>query len=223
LNGDNSNSVKIERKVSARIPTAAGEFQLFLYTSDRDDKEQLALVMGDVQGKTNVLVRVHSECFTGDVLCSLRCDCGEQLDRAIQMIAQKGEGVLIYLRQEGRGIGLLDKLRAYNLQDQGYDTVEANLVLGHQADEREYSLAARILDDLEVASVELLTNNPLKIEHLNGSGISVARRVPLEATVTADNAIYLFTKVQRMNHILHLEPQTEMEETNGNGSKNGAH
>lgn len=215
-------AVKIERKVSARIPTAAGEFQLFLYTSDRDDKEQLALVMGNVRGKANVLVRVHSECFTGDVLGSLRCDCGEQLNRAIQLIAQKGEGALIYLRQEGRGIGLLDKLRAYNLQDQGYDTVEANLALGHQADEREYSLAARILDDLEVASVELLTNNPLKIEHLVGAGMPVTRRVPLEATVTADNAIYLFTKVQRMNHLLQLGSQAEMEGVNGNGGKNGA-
>jgi len=216
-------SVKIERKVNARIPTTAGEFQLYLYTSDQDDKEQLALVLGDVKGKTNVLVRVHSECFTGDVLGSLRCDCGEQLNRAIQMIAHKGEGVLIYLRQEGRGIGLLDKLRAYNLQDQGYDTVEANLALGHQADEREYSLAARILDDLEVASVELLTNNPLKIKHLKGLGVPVAKRVPLEATVTADNAIYLVTKVQRMNHLLHLAAPIEVKKTNGNGSKNGAH
>jgi GTP cyclohydrolase II len=139
------------------------------------------------------------------------------------MIAKKGEGVLIYLRQEGRGIGLLDKLRAYNLQDQGYDTVEANLALGHQADEREYSLAARILEDLEVASVELLTNNPVKIQHLKGSGIPVTRRVPLEATVTADNADYLFTKAQRMNHILHLGSEIEREKANGNGSKNGAH
>jgi GTP cyclohydrolase II len=215
--------VKIERKVNARIPTAAGEFQLFLYTSDRDNKEQLALVLGSVEGKENVLVRVHSECFTGDVLGSLRCDCGEQLERAIQIIAKKGEGVLIYLRQEGRGIGLLDKLRAYNLQDQGYDTVEANLALGHQADEREYSLAARILDDLGVSSVELLTNNPLKIQHLRSLGIPVSRRVPLEATVTADNAIYLVTKAQRMNHILHLGALAALEKPNGNGSKNGAH
>jgi GTP cyclohydrolase II len=223
LDQENNGTAKIERKVNARIPTEEGEFQLYLYTSDRDNKEQLALVLGDVQRKKNVLVRVHSECFTGDVLGSLRCDCGEQLERAIQMIAKKGEGVLIYLRQEGRGIGLLDKLRAYNLQDQGYDTVEANLALGHQADEREYSLAARILEDLEVASVELLTNNPVKIQHLKGSGIPVTRRVPLEATVTADNADYLFTKAQRMNHILHLGSEIEREKANGNGSKNGAH
>jgi GTP cyclohydrolase II len=220
---DKKDSVKVERKVSTRIPTAAGEFQLYLYTSNRDDKEHLALVLGDVQGKANVLVRVHSECFTGDVLGSLRCDCGEQLDRAIQMIANKGEGVLIYLRQEGRGIGLLDKLRAYNLQDQGYDTVDANLVLGHQADEREYSLAARILEDLAIVSVELLTNNPLKIQHLNRSGIPVNRRVPLEATVTADNADYLSTKAHRMNHLLHLGRLAELKQSNGNGSKNGAH
>jgi GTP cyclohydrolase II len=215
--------MKIDRKVNARIPTAAGEFQLFLYTSDQDDKEQLALVLGDVRDKGNVLVRVHSECFTGDVLGSKRCDCGEQLSQSIQAIAQKGEGILIYLRQEGRGIGLLNKLKAYNLQDIGYDTVDANLALGHQADGREYSLAAQILADLRVSSVELLTNNPHKIEHLKKSGISVTRRLPLETTVTADNAPYLLTKAQRMNHLLRLDPLAIMEERKGNGSKNGAH
>jgi GTP cyclohydrolase II len=215
--------MKIERKVNARIPTAAGEFQLFLYTSNQDDKEQLALVLGDVRDKGNVLVRVHSECFTGDVLGSKRCDCGEQLSQSIQAIAQKGEGILIYLRQEGRGIGLLNKLKAYNLQDMGYDTVDANLALGHQADEREYTLAAQILADLRVSSVELLTNNPHKIEHLKKSGIPVNRRLPLETTVTADNAPYLLTKAQRMNHLLRLDPLSIMEERKGNGSKNGAH
>jgi GTP cyclohydrolase II len=215
--------MKIERKVNARIPTAAGEFQLFLYTSNQDDKEQLALVLGDVRDKGNVLVRVHSECFTGDVLGSKRCDCGEQLSQSIQAIAQKGEGILIYLRQEGRGIGLLNKLKAYNLQDIGYDTVDANLALGHQADEREYTLAAQILADLRVSSVELLTNNPHKIEHLKKSGIPVNRRLPLETTVTADNAPYLLTKAQRMNHLLRLDPLSIMEERKGNGSKNGAH
>src|SRR3989337_3482202 len=145
--------LEVERKVRARIPTAEGAFQLYLYHSSRDDKEHLALVMGDVEGKENVLVRVHSECFTGDVLGSQRCDCGEQLTHALQMIAGAGEGILIYLRQEGRGIGLLDKLRAYNLQDQGYDTVEANLILGHQPDERDYTVAARIIQDLRARSV----------------------------------------------------------------------
>jgi 3,4-dihydroxy 2-butanone 4-phosphate synthase/GTP cyclohydrolase II len=215
--------MQVTRKVRARIPTAQGEFHLYLYANDADDKEHLALVLGEVQGKTNVLVRVHSECFTGDVLGSRRCDCGDQLHLSMQNIARQGEGVLIYLRQEGRGIGLLDKLRAYNLQDLGYDTVEANLALGHQADEREYSVAAQILEDLGVRSVQLLTNNPSKIKHLRQLGMPVTRRVPLETAVNAENATYLFTKVQRMNHLLSLSPFMLTEAPKGNGSTNGSH
>jgi len=181
-----------------------GEFQLYLYHTSLDDKEHLALVLGEVDGHSNVLVRVHSECFTGDVLGSRRCDCGEQLHDAMQQIAVAGQGVLIYLRQEGRGIGLLDKLRAYNLQDEGYDTVDANLLLGHQADERDYTVAARILEDLRVQSVRLLTNNPSKIEHLVQLGVQVEERLPLESQVHAENASYLLTKVQRMDHLLNL-------------------
>ena len=195
-------SIKVEQKVTARIPTEWGEFLLMLYANSQDDKEHLALVLGDVSSRSNVLVRVHSECFTGDVLGSQRCDCGEQLQRSMQKIGEHGRGVLIYLRQEGRGIGLLDKLRAYNLQDQGYDTVEANLLLGHQADERDYSIAAGILQDLQVRSVRLLTNNPAKILHLKQSGVVVSERVPLEGTVNAENADYLRTKAQRMHHLL---------------------
>jgi GTP cyclohydrolase II len=182
-----------------------GEYQLCLYVTNQDDKEHLVLTMGDVKGKSDVLVRVHSECFTGDVLGSRRCDCGEQLQRAMHMVAETGEGVVIYLRQEGRGIGLLDKLRAYNLQDQGYDTVDANLALGHQADERDYTVAARILDDLDVRSIRLLTNNPSKIVRLREQGMPVSERVPMHSTVYADNAQYLFTKALRMNHLLDLE------------------
>jgi GTP cyclohydrolase II len=195
-------SIQVERKVTARIPTEWGEFQLLLYTNSQDDKEHLALVLGEVTGRSNVLARVHSECFTGDVLGSQRCDCGEQLHCSMQKIGEHGRGVLIYLRQEGRGIGLLDKLRAYNLQDQGYDTVEANLLLGHQADERDYSIAACILQDLQVRSVHLLTNNPAKILHLKQLGVAVSERVPLEGTVNAENANYLRTKAQRMHHLL---------------------
>jgi GTP cyclohydrolase II len=196
--------LNVHRMVSARIPTDEAEFYLHLYHNNHDDKEHLALVLGDVQGKPDVLVRLHSECFTGDVLGSRRCDCGEQLSFAMQQIAAEGEGVLVYLRQEGRGIGLLDKLRAYNLQDEGYDTVEANLLLGHQADERDYTVAARILDDLGVHSVRLLTNNPDKIDTLQDLGISVIERLPVQPTVYAENANYLFTKITRMHHMLNL-------------------
>lgn len=198
--------LKVKRLVSTRIPTEEGEFQLLLYSNNHDQKEHLALVMGDIQGKNDFLVRLHSECFTGDVLGSHRCDCGEQLHQAMQLIAEAGAGAVIYLRQEGRGIGLLDKLRAYNLQDEGYDTVDANLLLGHQADERDYTVAARILEDLGVKSISLLTNNPDKIEHLSKLGIRVKERVELEPVVYADNFNYLLTKVQRMNHLLNLDP-----------------
>lgn len=197
--------VTVHMLACARIPTIEGEFQLCLYSNTRDQKEHLALVMGQVRGKKDVLVRLHSECFTGDVLGSKRCDCGEQLHRALQLIAQEGEGVLLYLRQEGRGIGLLDKLRAYNLQDEGYDTVDANLVLGHQADERDYSVAASILHDLGMQSVRLVTNNPDKINNLLSLGVQVTERVSLESTVTPENARYLLTKAQRMKHLLNPE------------------
>lgn len=208
----------IQRMVAARIPTPEAEFQLYLYHNNHDDKEHLAVVLGEVTDQHNVLARVHSECFTGDVLGSQRCDCGEQLHNALQRIAEVGRGVLIYLRQEGRGIGLLDKLRAYNLQDKGYDTVEANLMLGHQADERDYSIAAHILADLQVRSIHLLTNNPLKIEHLRDLGVVVNERVPVNSTVTPDNANYLFTKVRRMNHLLNLGILPFPAMQSGNGS-----
>ncbi len=196
--------VIVKREVCARIPTAEGEFQLCYYISNQDDKNHLALIKGSVEGAEDVLVRVHSECFTGDVLGSRRCDCGEQLQLAMHLIAEAGQGVLIYLRQEGRGIGLLDKLRAYNLQDEGYDTVDANLILGHQADERDYTVAARILEDLDVRSVRLLTNNPAKIEALRRLGIMVKARVPLETNAHAENIGYLRTKALRMHHLLNL-------------------
>jgi GTP cyclohydrolase II len=192
------------RKASARIPTSEGEFQLFCYVGNGDTKEHLALVRGQVSGRREVLVRLHSECFTGDVLGSRRCDCGEQLQLAMKRIAAAGAGVILYLRQEGRGIGLLNKLKAYNLQDIGYDTVDANLLLGHEVDEREYSVAAQILKDLGVRSIRLLTNNPRKIECLDELGVEVTDRIPLQATVHEDNAAYLLTKARRMQHLLHV-------------------
>jgi len=197
-------TLKIKRKVSARIPTDEAEFMLHLYHSNLDSKEHLALVLGQVESPSDVLVRVHSECFTGDVLGSNRCDCGEQLLCAKQQIADAGSGILIYLRQEGRGIGLLDKLHAYNLQDRGYDTVDANLLLGHQADERDYAVAALILKDLGVKSIRLLTNNPQKIDRLQELGICVVERVPVEPTINDENATYITTKVERMNHLLDI-------------------
>lgn len=197
--------IQLIREVCARVPTEAGEFQLCLYTNNLDNKEHLALVRGDVDEKENILVRIHSECFTGDVLGSRRCDCGEQLHRAMEMIALECCGVIVYLRQEGRGIGLSEKLRAYNLQDGGYDTFDANLALGHPADERDYGMAAVILKELGVKSVRLMTNNPEKIADLESYGIPVLERIPLVPTVYPDNATYLLTKVQRMQHLINLD------------------
>ncbi|MEX1198924.1 MAG: GTP cyclohydrolase II [Pseudohongiellaceae bacterium] len=198
--------LSVSRKTCARIPTAYGDFQLCYYTNTLDSKEHLALYVGDPANAGSVLVRVHSECFTGDVLGSRRCDCGEQLDRSLEMVAEAGVGVILYLRQEGRGIGLLEKLRAYNLQDQGFDTVDANLMLGHEADGRDYSLAALMLRDLSVDSVRLITNNPAKINALVAAGIDVSQRVSLEVVANTDNAGYLLTKAQRMDHLLPMKP-----------------
>ena len=195
----------VTRKVRTRIPTDYGDFQLCYYSNTQDKKEHLALFMGELSNTEPVLARIHSECFTGDVLGSRRCDCGEQLDKSLSVISQAGSGVVVYLRQEGRGIGLLEKLRAYNLQDGGLDTVDANLELGHEADARDYSLAALILSDLGVKSVQLITNNPGKIEALENSGIEVTERVSLDIAANPDNVSYLRTKAQRMNHILKIK------------------
>ena len=195
----------VTREVSTRIPTDYGDFQLCFYSNTQDSKEHLALFMGNLNERKSVLARIHSECFTGDVLGSRRCDCGEQLDRSMKMISETGVGVIVYLRQEGRGIGLLEKLRAYNLQDEGLDTVDANIELGHEADSRDYSLAALILRDLEVRSVDLITNNPGKIHALEDLGIPVTKRVSLDIAANPDNVSYLQTKAQRMNHLLKIK------------------
>ena len=208
--------VTVEQKVCARIPTAYGEFNLCLYTNNQDSKEHMAAVLGNVKAQENVLARVHSECFTGDVFGSQRCDCGDQMHRSLAMISQEGRGVLVYLRQEGRGIGLLEKLRAYNLQDEGYDTVDANLALGHQADSRDYTIAAEILADLGVRSVRLLTNNPDKIGRLQSLGVKLVERVEIPPTVTPDNEKYLRTKKDRMNHLFNL-PSLSSDKDNGTG------
>jgi 3,4-dihydroxy 2-butanone 4-phosphate synthase/GTP cyclohydrolase II len=193
---------QLQDLVQTPIPTQHGEFILHYYSNTLDDKEHIALVKGDVTNKENVPVRIHSECFTGDVLGSRRCDCGEQLAMAMQYINDAGFGAVIYLRQEGRGIGLLKKLQAYNLQDQGMDTVDANIHLGYLADEREYDVAALILQSLQIKSVKLMTNNPKKIEAMTKLGIDVQGRIPIEVVAHDDNMDYLKTKAEKMAHFL---------------------
>jgi 3,4-dihydroxy 2-butanone 4-phosphate synthase / GTP cyclohydrolase II len=193
----------VERVVSTTLPTGFGDFEVVGYRSLVDDKHHVALVKGDVAGKQDVLVRVHSECLTGDVFHSLRCDCGEQLESALSMIEREGEGVLLYLAQEGRGIGLLNKLRAYKLQEEGLDTVDANLKLGLPADLRDYGIGAQILVDLGLSSIRILTNNPKKIRGLEGYGLSVSAQVPIEHLPNPHNEAYLRAKKERMGHTLH--------------------
>ena len=184
------------------MPTKYGDFILHYYSNNIESKEHIALVKGDVTNKENVPVRIHSECFTCDVLGSRRCDCGEQLDMSMQLIAEVGYGVLIYLRQEGCGIGLFKKLQAYNLQNRGMDTVEANIHLGHLDDEREYTIAALILENLKIKSIKVATNNPKKINALEQLGIKVVERIPVEVIAHTENLDYLKTKANKMAHML---------------------
>jgi 3,4-dihydroxy 2-butanone 4-phosphate synthase/GTP cyclohydrolase II len=200
---------KLVRRVSqARIPTQYGEFTAHVFESLLDGTEHLAFVRGEVAGSANVLVRVHSECLTGDVFGSLRCDCGLQLDRALEKVAEDGNGVVVYLRgHEGRGIGLGHKLRAYHLQDEGRDTVEANIELGFPADSREYGIGAQILVDLGVTTMRLLTNNPAKYGGIDGYGLEIVERVPLQTVPTDENIAYLRAKQSKLGHILGIEDQ----------------
>ena len=192
----------VERIETVKMPTDYGEFDLVLYRSKVDELNHLALVRGTVAGKKNVLVRVHSECLTGDVFGSRRCDCGPQLHQAMRQIAEAGCGVIVYMRQEGRGIGLAPKIKAYKLQEQGYDTVEANEKLGFKMDLREYGLGAQIIADLGLKTIRLLTNNPKKLVGLAGYGLEVVEQVPIRVKPNPHNAKYLKTKQQKMGHLL---------------------
>ena len=186
----------------ARMPTKFGTFKIVGFENNYDGKEHIALVKGDVRGKENVKLRIHSECFTGDILGSLRCDCGDQLHATMELIDKEGQGVILYMRQEGRGIGLYNKFLAYNLQDEGYDTVEANLKLGFGEDEREYKVAAKMIEALDIKSISLITNNPTKIKALKDLGVNIVEREKMIVKYTGENKNYMATKIAKMGHMI---------------------
>ncbi|RCW51163.1 bifunctional 3,4-dihydroxy-2-butanone-4-phosphate synthase/GTP cyclohydrolase II [Paenibacillus prosopidis] len=197
----------VEPAVDVNLPTDFGTFRAIAYTNIVDNKEHVALVKGEINSERPMLVRVHSECLTGDVFHSHRCDCGPQLEAALKQIDAEGSGVLLYMRQEGRGIGLINKLKAYALQEQGFDTVDANLKLGFPADLRDYGIGAQILKDLGIRKMRLLTNNPRKIKGLEGYGLEVVERVPIQMDANEDNNSYLRTKKSKLGHLLRFEDQ----------------
>ncbi|MCT4598423.1 MAG: bifunctional 3,4-dihydroxy-2-butanone-4-phosphate synthase/GTP cyclohydrolase II [Vallitalea sp.] len=194
----------IERKAIAKLPTKYGEFSIYGYVNKLNGEEHVAIVKGKVDDKEPILVRIHSECLTGDVIGSTRCDCGEQFDEAMKRVSNEGKGVIIYMRQEGRGIGLVNKIRAYELQDKGLDTVDANLALGFEDDLREYSVSAQILKDLGIEEVKLMTNNPEKINGIEKYNVKVAERVPIQIKHNENNEYYLKVKKEKMGHVLHF-------------------
>lgn len=210
--GYGSDHVCVTIAAIAELPSRFGEFHIVAFYNNKDDKEHVALVHGDVCGEEDVPVRVHSECLTGDVLGSLRCDCRDQLESALRMIGRMPNGILLYMRQEGRGIGLVNKIRAYGLQEHGYDTVEANLALGFRDDEREYSVAAHMLESLHVKSIQLITNNPKKIEDLTKNGVKVNGRIPHVMPTNEYNQFYLETKAVKSGHLIDLKGKMRLPE-----------
>ncbi len=198
----------VKKVVSTRLPTKYGKFDIHIYKSDNDNKEHIALVKGDVHPEKPILVRVHSECLTGDVFGSMRCDCNDQLVAALKMVEKEGAGIILYMRQEGRGIGLSNKIRAYKLQDEGLDTVEANEKLGFRPDLRDYGIGAQILRDLGVRQMRLMTNNPKKVVGLHGYGLDIVERIPLEALPHEHNEKYLRTKRDKLGHLILLDQKS---------------
>lgn len=192
----------VNKEITVQLPSEFGDFQMIGYSNSLDEKEHIVLVKGDIDTTKPVLVRIHSECLTGDVFGSNRCDCGPQLHQALSIIEEEGQGIIIYMRQEGRGIGLLNKLKSYQLQENGHDTVEANHILGFEDDLRDYTISAQIIKDLGINSINLLTNNPQKIQQLEEQGIHIDERIPLQTELKEENKYYLQTKLEKMGHIL---------------------
>ncbi len=213
--GVGKDKVCVRIEAIAELPSRFGDFHIVAFWNNRDEKEHVAIIKGEILGAEDVPVRLHSECLTGDVIGSLRCDCRDQLEAALKMIGQMDKGIVLYLRQEGRGIGLINKIRAYSLQDQGLDTVQANLALGFRDDERDYAIAAHMLMSLKVGSIRLITNNPKKIEQLTEHGIKINGRIPHVMPSNEHNRFYLETKAAKSGHMIdfngkeHFEEQTD--------------
>lgn len=200
--GDDDAALIVEHFATANLPTAYGDFKIVAFKNNRDGKDHVAIIKGEISGQEGVLCRVHSECLTGDVFGSLKCDCGPQLEAALEQLEEQGQGIILYMRQEGRGIGLANKIKAYSLQDQGMDTVEANLHLGFDDDMRDYAIAARMLQYLGPESIILMTNNPRKLDGLRKAGIPIDERIPLKITPNTHNKRYLETKKNKSGHLL---------------------
>ena len=210
--GVGKDGVCVRIEAIAELPSRFGDFHIVAFSNNRDDKEHVAIIKGEVFGAEDVPVRLHSECLTGDVIGSLRCDCRDQLEAALKMIGQMDKGILLYLRQEGRGIGLINKIRAYNLQDQGLDTVEANLALGFRDDERDYAIAAHMLNSMQVQSIKLITNNPKKMQQLKEYGIKVVDRIPHIMEPNEHNRFYLETKAAKSGHMIDFRGKPHLPE-----------